>query len=101
MDTRKPYPTDVPDEEWNFVAPYLTLIDERLPQHHYALRELFNALRWLVRAGAPRRLLPTNFPPWPAVYQQTQRWLKASCFETIVIDLRSILWAARGRQGQP
>ena len=101
MDTRKPYPTDVSDEEWSFVAPYLTLMDDRAPQRHHDLRELFNALRWLARAGAPWRLLPTNFPPWPAVYQQTQRWLKAGCFEAIVSDLRSILRAAQGRQGQP
>ncbi len=101
MDTRKPYPTDVSDEEWSFVAPYLTLMDGQAPQRHHELRELFNALRWLVRAGAPWRLLPTNFPPWAAVYQQTQRWLRAGCFEAIVSDLRSILRAAQGRQGQP
>ncbi len=68
MDTRKPYPTDVSDEEWSFVAPYLTLMDGQAPQRHHELRELFNALRWLVRAGAPWRLLPTNFLPWAAVY---------------------------------
>ena len=101
MDTRKPYPTDVSDEGWSFVAPYLTLIDEYSPQRHHDLRELFNALRWRVHAGAPWRLLPTNFPPWPAVYQQTQRWLRASCCEAIVSDLRSILRVAQGRRGQP
>ena len=53
MDTRKPYPTNVSDEEWKFVAPYLTLIDEQSPQRHHDPRELFNALCWLVRAGAP------------------------------------------------
>ncbi len=101
MDTRKPYPTDVSDEEWGCVAPNLTLIDEHAPQRHHELRELFNALRWLVCAGAPWRLLPTNFPPWPVVYQQTQRWLHAGCFEAIVNDLRSILRAAQLRVGQP
>ncbi len=39
MDARKPYPTDVSDEEWSFVAPYLTLIDEHAPQRHHDLRE--------------------------------------------------------------
>jgi transposase len=38
---------------------------------------MFNALRWMARAGAPWRLLPNDFPPWEAVYQQTQRWLQA------------------------
>src|SRR5690348_1013261 len=98
---RKAYPTDVSDEEWSFVAAYLTLMDESAPQRKYELREMFNALRWLVRAGAAWRMLPTNFPPWELVYQQTQRWLQAGCFEAMVSDLRSIVRVALGRQGQP
>jgi transposase len=65
--SRKPYPTDVSDEEWAFVAPYLTLMSETAPQRHDDLREVFNALRWMVRAGAPWRYLPHDFPRWEAV----------------------------------
>ncbi|MCY0388452.1 IS5 family transposase [Robbsia sp. Bb-Pol-6] len=101
MSQRKPYPSDVSDEEWAFVAPYLALMDEHAPQRKYESRELFNALRWMARAGASWRMLPTNFPPWEAVYQQTQRWLRAGCFEAMVNDLRSVLRVAQGRQGQP
>ena len=68
---RTPYPTDVSDEEWAFVAPYLRLMSEAAPQRHHDLREVFNALRWIVRAGAPGRVLPGDLPPWPAVSQQT------------------------------
>ncbi|WP_155646223.1 transposase, partial [Burkholderia diffusa] len=68
------------DEEWSFVALYLTLMKEDVPQRQYELRELYNALRWLAGAGAPWRRLPTNFPPWTAVHQQTRRWLRAGCF---------------------
>jgi transposase len=98
---RKPYPTDVSDEEWAFVAPYLTLMREEAPQRRHDLREVFNALRWIVRAGAPWRLLPTNFPPWEAVYQQTRRWIAAGCFETMVHDLRTLLRWSAGRADQP
>jgi transposase len=98
---RKPYPTDVTDDEWAFLAPYLTLMDEDAPQRRYPLREVFNALRWIVRAGAPWRLLPTNFPPWAAVYQQTQRWIAAGCFEAVVHDLRALLRWAEGRADDP
>jgi transposase len=101
MITRGAYPTDVSDEEWSFVVPYLTLMDSKAPLRKYKLREMFNALRWLVRAGAAWRMLPTNFPPWELVYQQTQRWLQAGCFEAMVSDLRSIVRVAQGRQGQP
>ncbi|WP_257806840.1 IS5 family transposase [Burkholderia glumae] len=101
MEKRRPYPSDVTDEEWGFVAPYLTLMKEDAPQRQYELRELYNALRWLARAGAPWRLLPTNFPPWETVYQQTQRWLRAGCFEAMTDDLRSIIRVAQALQGQP
>ncbi len=101
MRSRRPYPSDVSDEEWSFAAPYLTLMDEHAPQRKYELRDMFNALRWMARAGAPWRLLPNDFPPWEAVYQQTERWLQAGCFEAMVHDLRSLLRAAQQRQGQP
>jgi len=99
--SRKPYPTDVSDEEWSFAEPYLALMTQDAPQREHSLREVFNALRWLVRAGAPWRLLPNDFPPWEAVYQQTRRWLEAGCFEHMVSDLRSMIRVAQGRQGQP
>ena len=98
---REPYPTDVTDEEWAFVAPYLALLPEDAGQRRYALREVFNALRWIVRAGAPWRLLPHELPPWPVIYQQTQRWIAAGCFEALVHDLRAILRLVQGRAPQP
>lgn len=98
---RKPYPSDISDEEWNFVAPYLALIDEEAPQRRYALREVFNALRWLARAGAPWRLLPNDLPPWTVVYQQWRRWNEAGSFEALVGDMRSLIRVSQGRKGQP
>lgn len=98
---RKSYPTDVTDEEWAFVAPYLILIAEAAPQRRHDLREVFNALRWIVRTGAQWRMLPTNFPPWAAVYQQTQRWIAAGCFEQMVHDLRAFLRWTEGRTDDP
>ena len=98
---RKPYPTDVTDEEWAFAAPYLTLIREDAPQREHALREVFDALRWLVKAGCPWRLLPHDFPPWEAVYQQARRWVAAGSFEALAHDLRVILRLAAEREANP
>jgi transposase len=56
-------------------------------------RVLFNALRWFIRAGCPWRMMPNDLPPWQAVQQPTQRWLRAGCFEAMVHDLRVILRA--------
>ena len=101
MPTRKPYPSDVNDEEWAFVAPYLTLIRVDAPQRNHDLREIFNGLRYLVRSGAPWRWLPNDLPPWEAIYQQTQRWLKAGVFETMAHDLRTLLRLLQEREPQP
>ena len=98
---RKPYPSDVSDEEWAFSAPYLTLMREDAPQRDYSVREVFNGLRWIIRTGAQWRMMPNDLPPWATVYQQGQRWLKADVFEAMVHDLRELLRLAKGRQAQP
>ena len=98
---RKPYPSDVSDDEWAFVAPYLTLMTEDAPQRKYPLREVFNGLRYSVKTGGQWRWMPHDLPPWPTVYQQTQRWLEAGSFEAIVHDLRALLRLAEGRRAEP
>lgn len=98
---RKPYPSDVSDDEWAFVAPYLTMMAEAAPQREYPLREVFNGLRWIVRAGASWRMLPNDLPPWHVVYDQTHRWLTAGVFGALVQDLRAVLRLAQGRNAQP
>jgi transposase len=98
---KKRYPSDVDDAEWEFVIPYLALITPEAPQRKHDLREVFNALRYVVRTGIPWRYLPDTFAPWAAVYQQTQRWIEAGCFEAMVHDLRELLRIAAGKNPQP
>jgi transposase len=101
MNNRKAYPSDVSDEEWAFVAPYLTLMTEDAPQRSYALRDVFNAARWIARTGAQWDMMPNDLPPWQAVYQQTRRWIAKGVFSEIVHDLRALLRVALGRNEQP
>ena len=93
-ESRKPYPSDVSDDEWALVAPYLTLLPENVGQRSYPLREVFNGLRYIVKTGAPWRWMPNDLPPWEIVYQQAQRWLRAGCFEALAEDLRALLCSA-------
>ena len=95
------YASDVSDDEWAFVAPYLTLMREDAPQREHSLRAVFNGLRYMVRTGAPWRWMPNDLPPWEVVYQQTQRWLKAGVFENMVRDLRMLMREIEGRSPQP
>jgi transposase len=101
MKNQKSYPTDINDEEWALVAPYLTLMKEDAPQREHSLREVFNGLRYLIKTGVTWRMMPHDLPPWETVYQQTQRWIKAGVFEALVDDLRMLLRLEAGRAEDP
>src|SRR5919206_177107 len=101
MQSRRAYPSDVSDEEWVLVAPYLTLLPETAAQREHRLREVFNGLRYVVRYGVAWRAMPHDLPPWHAVYDQAQRWLRAGCFESLTHDLRAVLRLAAGRKEEP
>src|SRR4051812_24086621 len=98
---RKSYKSDVSDAEWEFLLPYLTLMRETAPQREYALRDQFDALRYVVKTGCQWDYLPHDFPPRPAVYQQARRWVAAGVFEAVAHDLRMILRMAAEREAQP
>jgi len=91
----------VSDEEWAFCAPYLTLMKEDAPQREYPMRMMFNAVRYMVRAGCPWRMIPNDLPPWSSVHQQAQRWIKAGCFEAMAHDLRKVLRLLAQRPEEP
>ena len=95
------YPSDVSDEEWAFVAPYLALCREDAQQRKYSLREVFNGLRYVVRTGVQWRMVPHDLPPWTVIYQQAQRWIRAQCFQVMIEDLRMLLREFAGRKEQP
>jgi len=98
---RSGYPSDVTDEEWWFVAPYLALCREDAAQRDYPLRDVFNGLRYIAKTGNQWRFMPNDLPPWTVVYQQMRRWIDARCFEIMVEDLRVLLREFAGRKGQP
>lgn len=101
MDTRKPYPSDVSDEEWALISSYLELLPEASYQRQHASREVFNGLRYVVRSGIQWRMLPHDFPPWEAVYQQSRRWLSAGVFDHLMGDLRELLREVHDKKSSP
>jgi transposase len=74
---------------------------EDAPQREYTLRDVFDALRYVVKTGCQWDFLPHDFPPWTAVYQQARRWVAAGAFEEIAHDLRMILRLVEEREAQP
>jgi transposase len=99
--TRKPYASDVTDPEWEFLLPYITLMREDAPQRNHEMREVFNAIRYVVKTGCQWRMLPNDLPVWTAAYQQARRWIDAGVFEQVAHDLRVILRLAEERDAQP
>ena len=95
------YDSDISDEEWAFSAPYLMLMKEDAPQREHSSRRIFNAVRYLIRAGCPWRMIPNDLPPWHTVYDQAQRWMKAGCFEALAHDLRMLLRLLADKGEQP
>ena len=95
------YQSAVCDEEWAFCAPYLTLIKEDAPQRDHSSRGLFDAMRHMVRAGCPWRMIPNDLPPWWTVHQQAQRWIKAGCFAALAHDLRAVLRLLAQKDAEP
>jgi len=77
------------------------LLDKTALQRIGPLWEVFNGLRWPVRAAASSRLVPRDLPPWFIMYQQTQRWIAAGLFEDIVQELRRLSRLAAMRTAGP
>lgn len=75
MESLKPYPSDVSDEEWAFVTPYLALVREEASQRNHDLREVFNALRWVVSTGPyssrPSGVLHAGIPGYSSLWWLT------------------------------
>jgi transposase len=99
--TRKSYPSDATDAEWEFLLPYLTLMREDAPQRAHDMREVFDAIRYVVRTGCQWRMLPHDYPDWTVVYQQARRWVQAGVFEQAAQDLRATLRLINERDEQP
>lgn len=79
----KRYPTDLTDEEWTLIQPFLPKVARRGRRPRTDLREVLNALRYLARSGGGWQMLPHDFPPWQTVYWWFRRFVRLFLFRTI------------------
>jgi len=98
---RKPYPTDVTDEQWQIVAPLLPDAKAGGRPRKTDLREVLNALFYLVRSGCQWRMLPQEFPPWRTCYNYYRAWIDSGTWDEIVYLLRTDVRVHAGRSDQP
>jgi transposase len=80
---QKRYPTDLTDDEWLLIEPLMPTTGRRLRPRKTDLREVINALRYLVRSGCGWEMLPKDFPPWQTVYWWFRALMRRFLFVTI------------------
>jgi putative transposase len=99
---RKRYPTDLTDAQWEKLRPLLEKArDPRGRPRKYALREIVNALLYVLRGGISWRAMPHDFPPWESVYDHFRRWRQGSTLEQIHEVLREETREKQGRKKTP
>jgi putative transposase len=99
--TRKVYPTDLSDEEWSILAPLLPPAKPGGRPRTTDIREVRNAIFYLLRSGGAWRLLPQEFPAWQTVYDYFRHWRKAGLWEQIHTTLREQVRRQSGRAAEP
>jgi putative transposase len=94
---RKSYPTDLSDEEWACLKTHLPASKRPSRLRAHPLRDIFDAIFYVVRSGCPWRLLPGDFPPWPTVYYHFRKFRMSGLWHRIFSLLRT---AERKRAGR-
>jgi transposase len=99
---RARYPSDLTDRQWAIIAP---LLERPHPGYgrprKYPLREIVNALFYVVKNGCTWRALPHDFPPWEDVYDHFRRWRKDGTLERLHDALREQVRLRAGRAATP
>ena len=94
---RQPYPTDLRDGEWVLIEPLLPAAKPNVRPRKYALREIVNAIRYLVRSGCAWRLLPHDFPPYRSVFYYFKQWQRDGTWQRVHEQLRQQVRVELGR----
>lgn len=100
--SRKPYPSDLKDAEWEKLKPLLPGERNRIGSpREVELREVVNALMYVADNGIKWRAMPHDFPPWQTVYGYFQRWSQTGVWEQVNQTLRKDVRLAVGREAEP
>jgi putative transposase len=96
-----PYPSDLTDEAWKRLEPLLPPPAYTGRKRKYDLREIVNAIFYLLRTGCPWRMLPHDLPPWQVVYWHFAKWRATGVWQGINDTLRTELRMRDGREEGP
>ena len=98
---RKPYPSDLTDEQWDILAPLLPAAKSGGRPRSVDLRETVNGILYVLRSGCAWRMLPNDLPPWQTVYKYFRRWTLDGTWKRVHEELRPVVREAEGRDADP
>src|SRR5215208_6831351 len=98
---RRAYQTDLTDAEWSYVESHLPAPKAPGRPRLHPLREILDAIFYIVRSGCAWRLLPHDFPPWKTVHHYLRMWRKDGAWERVHAALRERLRVRLKRDPQP
>jgi putative transposase len=98
---RKPYPSDLNDDEWQIIKPLIPPAKPGGRPRDTDMREVLNGIFYVLRSGCAWRLLPHDLPPWQTVYHYFRQWKGDGTWERMNQTLRIKLRVADGRKGEP
>jgi putative transposase len=101
MMKRKAYPTDLSDEQWAELSPYLPKVEGPGAPRRVDLREILNAIFYLSHTGCQWRMLPHDLPPWELVYYYFSRWRDDGTLERLNRELRIKIRLLAGKDAEP
>lgn len=98
---RRPYPSDLSDTEWKILEPQLPLEKPGGRHRGYSMREIINAIQYLIRGGGAWRSLPHDLPHWQSVYHYFRLWKRDGTWLRIHDHLHEEVRRLMGRDPQP
>ena len=98
---RRRYPSDLTDAQWARLEPLLPAVRPGGRPRAHPLREVIDAMRYVLRGGIAWRALPHDYPPWQTVYHSFRAWRLDGTWERLNDELRELVRERAGRSAQP
>jgi transposase len=99
--TRKAYPSDLTEAEWEKLEPLIPAIAEDATHVVYERKEIVNAIFYVLRSGCPWRMMPHDLPIWGSVYDYFRQWRQDGIWDEVLKTLRQEVREREGRKSEP
>lgn len=98
---RMPYPSDVDDAQWNLIEPLIPPAKPGGRPRSVNMREILNAILYVVRSGCAWRMIPHDLPVWSTVYDYFRQFRKTGVWQRVHDILRGQVRQQEGREESP